>query len=105
MAVTVIDFPSSLPSGQQTVPIEVPTSPEDVVSESVYLEYAHFTNGGSASATVTVKDKQGTPLEVFRVPCDPTAPVSWPAARRYCPGGINWVASAGGVIGYLRWSK
>lgn len=105
MAVTVIDFPSSLPTGQQTVPVEIPTVAEDVVSENVYLEYAHFTNGGSSSAVVTLKDKQGTPLEAFRVTCDPTAPVVWPGGRRYCPGGINWVSSAAGVIGYLRWSK
>jgi hypothetical protein len=105
LAVTVIDFPSSLPTGQQTVPVEIPTVAEDVVAENVYLEYAHFTNGGSSSAVVTVKDKQGTPLEVFRVTCDATAPVSWRPERRYCPGGINWVSSAAGVIGYLRWSK
>lgn len=106
MAVTIQAHPSSLPTQQEIIPVAVPTSAEDVISESVYLEFMHLTNGGSATVDVTINDKQGTPLEVFRVTVDPKAPVSWnPGHRRYCPGGIRWSASAAGVIGYLKWSK
>lgn len=105
MAVTVMNLPSSLPGGYQIVPVAVPTVAEDVVAESVYLEYAHFSNPAASSITITIMDKQGTPLEVFRVEVSGNAPVSWEPKRRYCPGGINWVASASGVVGYLQWSK
>jgi len=106
MAVTVMDYPASLPTRHQIIPVAVPAIAEDVVSENVYLQFAHFTNGGSASIDITISDKQGSPLEVFRVTVDPKAPVSWnPGHHRYCPGGINWVASGSGVVGYLVWSK
>lgn len=105
MAVTVLEFPSSLPTSKQIVPVEIPTSPEDIVAENVYLEYVHLTKGTSGSAVVTINDKQGTPLEVFRTIVDSQAPISWQPKRRYCPGGITWSASGTGVIGYVQWSK
>ena len=105
MAVSIKTYPSSLPSVQDINNIAVPTSPEDVVSEEVFLEYAEFNATSGNNATVTLSDKQGSAIEIFRVEVNDKAPVKSDFAGRRCPGGLTWVASATGITGYLRWRK
>lgn len=105
MAATIQNAPTSLPTAQETVPGLIPSSAEDVITETVYLDYIQL-NTESSSATVTISDKQGTAREICHVNVDRGAPVRIPMDGRLCPGGISWVASVDGVVvAYLRWRK
>lgn len=106
MPVSVIDYPTSLPTARQTLAGEVPTTNEDVMSEDVYLECAIFNVSGSTTSTITLSDKQGTAVQIFRVDVDAKAPVVLnPAKRIFFKGGLTWVASATGLNGYMVLSK
>lgn len=106
MPVTVNNYPSALPYLQDIVPVAVPTSSEDVATEDVYLDYALFNaTSGTSSVTVTLTDKQGSPQEIFRIDVTDKGPVQVNFQGRRCPGGLSWVASASGIVGYLRWRK
>ncbi len=59
MAVSVLAFPSSLPGSHQIIPIAVPTSPEDVVSENVYLDFVQLSNPGAGTITITISGLPG----------------------------------------------
>lgn len=85
------------------LPIEVPTVEDSpVTTTNLYLEMLHFVNPTTSDAIITVKDKQGTPLAVAVAPT--FAKEDWlrEFKGRKCPGGISWVSSVAGVIGYLR---
>lgn len=105
MAVTIKTYPSSLPTVQDINNDAVPTVAEDVVSEEVFLEYAEFNATSGNNAVVTLSDKQGTAVEIFRVEVTDKGPVKSDFAGRRCPGGLTWVASATGITGYLKWRK
>lgn len=105
MAVTILNFPSSLPESWQILPQEIPTVAEDVIDESVYLEAVHL-SATSGAATVTIADKQGSPIDVMKMEVSPLSPALFePKQKRCCPGGFTWVASAAGIHAWVKWSK
>jgi hypothetical protein len=105
MAVTVVKAKTQFETVEETVPVLVPQTAENLVASDAYLEALIF-SCATTKDTVTVKDKQGTPTIVFKfevLPGDPTV-VSFP--DRYCPGGITWESTAGDlVVGYARWKR
>lgn len=106
MPATLLDYPASLPTAQQTLAQQIPTVAEDAVTGDVYVDCAVFNVTGASALTVTLMDKQGSPVEVFRLEVDPKLPGTWnPAKRVFFKGGINWVASGAGLNGILILSR
>jgi hypothetical protein len=87
-------------------PQYVPSTPEDVFTSDVQVTLVHLSNTSSNPVTVTITDKQGTPLDfVPGVSIDPNSDHIriFPATGRFCPGGATWFASEGSaVVGYMR---
>lgn len=102
MALT--NAPENFLPRQHTTPDFVPDSDTDVIGQDCYLEELTFTNAGVATATVTVLDKQTTPMPVVKdLDIDPGAPVVIRFDGRWCPGGVSWSASvADTIVGYMR---
>lgn len=99
----VISKPNFLGNAWQITPAVVPTEAVDVVATDVYVEEITLSNTSGSAATVTIKDKQGTPrsiLEAVSIAANTTYVITFPKGR-YMPGGVNWVASAGSVVGYI----
>jgi hypothetical protein len=99
----------------QTLPIAVPTSPTGVsvlypngttVKGDLYVCYLDLSGTGQ---TVTIQDRQATPVTWLSVAAIGTSAASatqiFNAASdstcRWMPNGITWSASASGVTGYL----
>lgn len=96
--------PTNFKQFVETTPGLVPTVAADVVAQDAWLDVLTFTNTTTSAITVTVDDKQGTARSVlkdFDVPAKDTVVIA--LNRRYCPSGINWVASATGLVGYVRY--
>ena len=78
----------------------VPTTAADLIGATVTIIGVHFNNNGSSAATITVKDKQGSPLTVvntFSLP--PLSCLTLPWTGTVFSGGLNWVAGTTGVVG------
>lgn len=96
------------PTGPLTciVPMAVPTSAmTDVVTSDVRLAEITLTNTTAGALTVTVQDKQGSPLaflSAVSIAANTTYVVETPGLR-YMPGGVSWQASGAGIVGYMSW--
>lgn len=98
------DAPTNFTRFVETTPALIPTVAADVVAQDAWIEQVNFCNTTGADITVTVLDKQGTPraaLDTFVVPSRDAVVISF--NRRFMPGGINWVASATNLVGYIRY--
>ena len=89
----------------ETVPHLIPSVAEDVWVGDAHVTEIHLVNGTSTSVTVTINDKQTTPMPI--IPTAVVVPANsdlvWEFTGRYCKGGINWVASAANAVtGYVR---
>lgn len=86
--------------------IAVGTSTEDVFATDIYLTFVRLTNTTAGDLTVTVADKAGTPVHLLSaVPlAAKTTFVIW-LDKSWMPGGVTWVASGAGVVGYMRGLK
>jgi hypothetical protein len=82
----------------------IPAVVEDVFSSTCYVEEIVLTNVTDADVTVTMADKQTTPVPLLSaVPIYARSVVSLPFKARYCPSGLTWVCSAAdSVVGYVR---
>ena len=88
------------------VPVAVPTSAEDVSVGDLYLEELQFTNTSGAALTITVTDKQGSPLSILdTMSIDTKALYIMSFHSRWCPGGLRWVASGSGIVGYVKFRQ
>lgn len=83
----------------EITPAYVPSSSADVVAQDVWLEELHLVNNTSSSVTVTITDKQGTPVPLLKtVTIDPGVEFHRQYGALYMPGGIAWEASSGSAI-------
>lgn len=83
----------------EVTPQYVPSSSADVVAEDVWIEELHLVNNTSTSRTVTITDKQGTPVPLLKdITIDPGVEFHRRYGALYMPGGIAWQASAGSAI-------
>ena len=89
---------------QETVPALIPATPESLWTADVWIEEITLTNASAAPVSVTIQDRQATPRAVLHeVPLDPGATYVIRFVARYCPNGVQWVAStANTVVGYVR---
>jgi len=88
----------------ETVPSYVPTVAEDVFIEDVWLLSIHLANTSDSPVTVTITDRQATPMEVVpEVRIEGHSDHVREFSERYCPNGVRWAASApDSVVGYIR---
>jgi hypothetical protein len=91
----------------QVGPKLVPVSAADVVVGDVYLQEISLANNSGSPVTVTITDKQGSPLAIIpAVSIAANTVYEMSFGLRYCPGGITWSASSGTVVtGYVRWRQ
>lgn len=90
----------------ETVPALIPAAGEDIISSDAHVLEIHLINITSSPATVTIVDKQGSPVAV--IPPDLSvagnADAIWEFTGRYAPGGLHWEASDdNAIVGYVRW--
>lgn len=87
-------------------PKYVPAAGEDVCAIDAHVLEIHLINGSGSSVTVTINDKQGTPMPIIPPALTITAGADqvWEFTGRFAPGGIHWSCSAdNAVTGYIRW--
>ena|ERR1051326_4255987 len=88
----------------ETVPATIPQAGEDVYVGDTHVIEIHLVNDTASAASVTITDKQGTPVPVI-----PTLSIAahtdqiWELTGRLCKGGIHWSCTADAtVVGYMR---
>jgi len=84
-----------IPRGLQAIP----TSAADLAAKSTYLYQLSLTNTTAGALTITINDKQSTPVALFNavsLAANSLTIVSWPMGV-LMKGGINWVASGAGI--------
>lgn len=88
----------------ETVPKVVPTTGEDIFVSDIHAVEIVLTNDGPGTAHVTITDKQSTPLALVsgKAGLMSGATAIFEFSGRLCPGGVNWVSDAAGVVGYVR---
>lgn len=100
----IIARPAALATFWQITPALVPVSAADVVAFDVYVDQITLSNVSGAAVTVTIKDKNSSPLsflEAVSIAANSAYVIACPGGR-YFPGGINWVASSGtAIVGYI----
>lgn len=83
----------------EVTPQYLPSSATDLVTEDVWLEELHLVNNTSTSRTVTITDRQGTPVPLLKdITIDPGVEFHRRYGALYMPSGIAWQASAGSAI-------
>jgi hypothetical protein len=85
-------------------PQSVPTVAADVFVGDCHILEIHLINTTSGAVTATINDKQGSPQPVIppTVSIPGNSDMIWEFTGRYAPGGVNWVASGAGIVGYVR---
>ncbi len=85
-------------------PQAVPTSTTTVVTGDVHLTNLTITVV-SGTPTITVADKQGTPIPLFSAITTTNGTTYFlpPGMYYYCPGGFTIVASGAGANFYASW--
>ncbi len=77
----------------------IPNVAADLTTTDTFLFQLSVTNGSGGALTFTLKDIQGSPIEAAKitsVASGVTAVYYWPEGL-FFKGGLNWVASAGGL--------
>jgi hypothetical protein len=106
MSTTLVHYPyfeGSAIAVKETVPTYIPTTTETLLTEKCWAESVVLSNNSASAITVTIADRQANPL-----PLIPTSEIAAnetlaiPLLGRLCPDGLTWVASAPGVVGYVR---
>lgn len=86
----------------------IPNSAADLSTTDTFLFQLSVTNGTGGALTITVADKQGTPVEALKatsIAAGATTILSWPEGL-FLKGGLNWVASSTGLTaGVVAFSK
>jgi hypothetical protein len=107
-AQTVYNYPTRANSSLQVLPQAIPTSAADVIVGDFYIDRLELRNTSAGALTCTVSDKQaGTPLNITpgAVSIAANTVYIFPYDGTWAPGGVRWVCSGTGVIGWLRGSK
>lgn len=105
MSITLSGAPVEQLKPFHFTPKDVPITSEDIAVVDCYLEGLWLAHKGGASAvTVTVSDKQAPATIVASVTLakGEVMPIT---GLRWCPGGLSWIASLAGVVGYGRIRK
>ncbi len=100
-----VDTPVGSHALVEVGPERVPTSPTDEITFTCRLFELQFTNNTASDITVTVQDRQGTPITV--IPAMTVYAhggiVIWSCKRgRLMPNGVTWSASGAGLDGYMQ---
>jgi hypothetical protein len=84
----------------QIKPQAIPTTMTDVITRDVYVCYIDFYAAGQ---TITVQDRQASPIPWFNGALTGTwlYSASTPDGCRWMPGGVSWQASGSGASGTM----
>ncbi len=105
---SLIAAPENFGIRRHTVPAYVPAVATDVTTSDCFVEEITLSNVSATAVRVTIQDRQGTPIPLIKdLELDGSTSSKAIAVLRfdgrYCPGGVNWSASAANaVVGYLR---
>lgn len=86
------------------VPVVLPLSPTDLVTQDVYVEEIDlvYPSTQTGNSIVTISDKQGSPLPIWQGVLTPGSNIAWSfPSTHFASGGITWSATATGVTGYI----
>jgi hypothetical protein len=93
----------------QIKPQAIPTSQTTIAGADVFLKSVVLSNPTGSAITVTLADKQGTPVSLLgavSVAANTTYVMTFPANAYYwCPGGFTIQASASGATFYAAWQR
>lgn len=81
--------PQAVPEAREIVPGFLPTSDEDIVAQTAYLDSVILSPVNSSSARVVIKDKQGTPIPILDIDLDRTQVFSFGSLGARMEGGIT----------------
>lgn len=106
-AQTLYNYPKDPSVSWTIIPQAVPSSPADVVKVDVYVDQIHLANTTAGSLTCTINDKQASPIALTPGAVTVAANTLFviPLNGRWAPGGVNWVCSGSGVIGWMSGSR
>lgn len=108
MALTLVQVPF-YSRGHRThlVPKTIPAAGEDIFVGDAYMEEVVITNPTGSAATVTITDKQGTPLALLSAQSIAANAVQvFEFTGRYCPGGIHWSGGTDlALVGSIRFRQ
>ncbi len=94
------------PIGKDYGPVIIPAVAADLITQTCRVYLIHLVNKSASPVTITIKDKQGAPLDVLQalsVPANTDVLRDFGLHGRLCPGGVNWVAgTADAVVGFIR---
>jgi hypothetical protein len=104
MAVSIVNKKRGTTGRQETVPIKIPGTAEDLWAVDCWLQSVCLTNTHTDIVTVTLADKQTSPLPVISAASIAAGEtLTIPFDDRLCPSGLTWLASvADKVVGYVR---
>lgn len=106
MPTTVQNAQASFVFLKETVPALIPTSAEDLETQTCYMDKLFLSNVGNAASIVTISDKQGTPVVALNPTLAPGDVISLDMNERLFSGGITWIQSvANQVSGYVKWKR
>lgn len=106
-AQTLYNFPTEANKTWQILPQAVPTSAADAVVGDAYIDQLQLSNTTAGALTCTVNDKQASPLGITPGAISIAANTIYiiPLGGRWAPGGIRWVCSGAGVVGWMNGTK
>lgn len=88
------------------IAVAVGTSLEVISSVDVYVTFIQLTNTTAGELTVTVADRQGSPIALLSaVPIAAKTTYVIQLSPRWCSSGVTWIASGSGITGYMRLLK
>lgn len=102
---TTYDKAVHLGNEVQMKPVALASGTTSVVSQDVFLTSLFIM--ATSSITVTVQDKQGTPIPIFASLSTAAGTTYFlpPGVRYWCSGGISVVTSGPGAYIYASWEQ
>lgn len=106
MAVTVRDAKIQFSRNYENLPCFVPTVAEDIETQDCWVESISLSHVSTGAVTVTISDKQGTPVKHLNVTMSDGDLINNVYTNRLFYGGINVVADvASKVTMHIRWKR
>lgn len=99
--------PPTFASSFELLPAFIPATATDVHLSSFHITEITLSNVTAAPVTVTITDKQSTPVALYSAVSVPAnSVVAQRFEGRWMPGGVTWSAgSASAVVGSMRGHK
>ena len=100
-----MDHPTNWRDTQESGSTALTTSSADVVAAECWLDEVYFVNGSASDVTVTVSDKAGSPVVLYKETIAANSTGGAKVGPWNAPGGISWIASATGVVARCKYRR